>query len=78
MGDMGEIGWYVKLETLNQAKHSKKNKEKDKIKQPLFQFRFEERSGKFIREIKEKSSVDNAAKNPMFSNGEWRHSLFME
>lgn len=72
MGELGEIGWYVKLETIAGKQTVKRNRDRDIIKQPLFQFRFEDRTGKFVREIKEKTSDENASKNPLFQNGEMR------
>ena len=34
--------------------------------QPLFQFRFDDKTGKFIRELKDNLILDNANKNPLF------------
>lgn len=71
MGELGEIGWYLKLEAV-QDKNNRvqlKERERERIKQPLFQFRYEGKTGKFIREIKENASVDNAIKDPNFING---------
>jgi len=46
MGDQGDIGWYLKLETLQNKKQPeneiKKSKGKEMIKQPFFQFRYSE------------------------------------
>lgn len=40
MGEINEVGWYLKLERIIDKKGSsgniKKNKEKEKVKQPLF------------------------------------------
>lgn len=78
MGELGEIGWYLKLDPSNDKKAltspNKKEKEKERIRQPLFQFRYDPYDGKFIREIKENLSVDNATKDPNFVNGEWVNS----
>ena len=73
MGELGEIGWYIKLEEINDKNSMKKNMTKHqsnkiKIKQPLFQFRYEAVEGKFIREIRT-SLIDNSAKDPNFVNG---------
>lgn len=72
MGDLGEIGWYLKLENNVNNKsiqNQRKDKEKERIRQPLFQFRYDGQSGRFIRELKESLYVDNAIKNPHFING---------
>ena len=74
MGEMGEIGWYLKLENTATNKvnqNLRKDKEKERIKQPLFQFRFDGYTGKFVRELKESPYIDNATKNPNFVNGRW-------
>ena len=36
---------------------------------PLYQFRYEGKTGKYIRELKESIAVDNATKDPNFVNG---------
>lgn len=38
MGELGDIGWYVKLEALaeKQKANNKKDKDKERIRQPLF------------------------------------------
>jgi hypothetical protein len=37
MGEQGEIGWYLKLEALLDAKQNlRKAKDKERVKQPLF------------------------------------------
>jgi hypothetical protein len=39
MGELGEIGWYLKLELANEKVRQgqqKKDREKERIKQPLF------------------------------------------
>jgi hypothetical protein len=54
---------------LQYSQLSKREKERERIKQPLFQFRYEGKTGKFIREIKDNASVDNATKDPNFLNG---------
>ncbi len=39
MGELGEIGWYLKLEAVqdkNRFNQQKRDKEREKIKQPLF------------------------------------------
>lgn len=41
------------------------------VKQPLFQFRYDERSGKFIRELRDNIFIDNAAKDPRYQDGFW-------
>ena len=73
MGELGEIGWYLKLESISDKNRyngaMRKEKERERIRQPLFQFRYDGKSGKFIREMKENSSVDNATKDPNFING---------
>ena len=67
MSDLGEIGWYLKLENIDAQKQimnqKQGGKEKERLRQPLFQFRFNPFNGKFIREIKENFAVDNAAKD---------------
>lgn len=78
MGDFGEIGWYLKLESVNTHKISiggKREKQKERIRQPLFQFRYDPTTGTFIRELKEAIYIDNAAKNPNFVNGNWQNML---
>jgi len=42
------------------------------MKQPLFQFRYEGKTGKYIRELKDSLSVDNAVKDPNFVNGVYK------
>jgi hypothetical protein len=74
MGELGEIGWYLKLELISDkarylATSQRKDKERERIKQPLFQFRYEGKTGKFVREIKEHAGIDNAIKDPNFLNG---------
>lgn len=72
MGELGEIGWYLKLEAAQDKtrfNQQKRDKEREKIKQPLFQFRYEHKTGKYIRELKDSLSVDNATKDPNFVNG---------
>ena len=73
MGELGEIGWYLRLESQSDKSRynggPRKEKERERIRQPLFQFRYEGKSGKFIRELKESASVDNATKDPQFING---------
>ena len=72
MGELGEIGWYLKLEAVqdkNRGSEQRKERERERIKQPLFQFRYEGKTRKFIREIKDNASVDNATKDPNFVNG---------
>ncbi len=72
MGELGEIGWYLKLELAQEKTRQgqqRKDREKERIRQPLFQFRYEGKTGKFIREIKENASVDNAVKDPNFLTG---------
>lgn len=75
MGDLGEIGWYLKLENQNANTKGnsgfRKDKEKERVRQPLFQFRYDAFSGKFIRELKESLFTDTATKNPNFINGKW-------
>lgn len=39
MGELGEIGWYLKLEPYNdkiKGQHPHKTKDKERLKQPLF------------------------------------------
>lgn len=73
MGELGEIGWYLKLESLTGSKITgigvRKERQKDKLKQPLFQFRYEPQNGRFIRELRDNLFTDNACKNPNFVNG---------
>jgi hypothetical protein len=75
MGELGVIGYYLKLEHLSEKGTrnpggQRKEKERERIKQPLFQFRYDGKNGKFIREIKDSSSnFDNALKDPNFVNG---------
>lgn len=73
MGELGVIGHYLKLEAAQEknGRHpgQRKEKERERIKQPLFQFRYDGKSGKFIREIKDSASIDNATKDPNFVNG---------
>lgn len=77
MGELGEIGWYLKLEAVaDKSKNlNKKDKDKERIKQPLFQFRYNPHNGKFIRELKESLLVDNASKDPNFINGKWQNMI---
>lgn len=76
MGELGEIGWYLKLELMQDksrfgggAPQLRKDKERERIRQPLFQFRYEGKTGKYVREIKEHAGIDNALKDPNFLNG---------
>ncbi len=73
MGELGEIGWYLKLEQVQDknrfGNQQKRDKEREKVRQPLFQFRYDGKSGKYIRELKESMSVDNATKDPNFYTG---------
>ena len=87
MGDLGEIGYYLRIDgstqqekridsvfgistSINARKETKGiNANKEKIKQPLFQFRYDYESGRFVRELKENVYVDNAIKDPNFING---------
>ena len=75
MGEVGEIGWHLKLESLadknGKGQGQRKEKEKERIKQPLFQFRYDQKTGRFIREIKENPFIDNACKDPNFVNGQF-------
>lgn len=36
MGELGEIGWYIKLDIIQEKNMTTKTKEKDFVKQPLF------------------------------------------
>jgi hypothetical protein len=74
MGELGEIGWYLKLELMQDKSRfggnvSSQRKDKERIKQPLFQFRYDGKTGKYVREIKEHAGIDNALKDPNFLNG---------
>ena len=76
MGELGEVGWYLKLENVQDrvrmvGNTNKKDKDKERIKQPLFQFRYDPVLGKFIRELRETLYADNAIKNPSFINGKF-------
>ena len=73
MGDLGEIGWYAKLEPVSdKAKtNQRKDKDKERIKQPLFQFRYDANSGKYVREIKDNNFIDNASRDINFANGKF-------
>lgn len=75
MAAMGEIGQYVKLETImekqKKAYGGVVKKEKEKLRQPLFQFRYDSEKGRFIREVKENLGIDNAVKDPNYNNGFW-------
>jgi len=58
MGELGVIAYYLKLEPMvdkssNRNNGIRKEKERERIKQPLFQFRYDGYNGKFIRELKE-------------------------
>lgn len=44
------------------------------FRQPLFQFRYDIDSGKFIREIRE-ADFDNARRDPNFVNGRWMNMI---
>lgn len=46
-----------------------KNQQRDRVRQPLFQFRFDGDSGRFVRELKESLYIDNAIKDPNFVDG---------
>lgn len=70
MGELQDIGWYLKLEQMPDKKgDDRRVREKERVKQPLFQFRYDGINGKYIRELKESLSVDNAVKDPSFING---------
>lgn len=89
MGDLGEIGWYLRIDYLSEQslkrqpdsiplspipispykRELKPTYSRDKMKQPLFQFRFDNDTGRFVRELRENIFVDNATKDPNFVNG---------
>mmetsp|Transcript_29897 Transcript_29897/g.29065 ORF Transcript_29897/g.29065 Transcript_29897/m.29065 type:complete len:405 (+) Transcript_29897:1690-2904(+) len=83
MGDFGEIGWYLKLDQLmdrqkvqnSLMKPSLMSKDREKVKQPLFQFRYDPDQGRFIREVKDKIYMDTSTKDPNFRNGNWMQNL---
>jgi hypothetical protein len=42
MGELGEIGWYLRLEMNDKNRNmARKDKERERIRQPLFQFRYD-------------------------------------
>jgi len=55
-------------EESKEGRHNQKQMTR-KVKQPLFQFRYNEKYGKFVREIKDNEGIDNACKDPMFFSG---------
>jgi hypothetical protein len=80
MGDLGEVGWYLKLESVQERQRvgnnaNKKDKDKERIRQPLFQFRYDSVLGKFIREIRDSPYIDTSVKNPNFVNGKFLSML---
>ena len=56
MGELGEIGYYVKLEKTGPKKSMMMKRQKDRksSNNPLFFFRFDEKQNKFYREISDK------------------------
>ncbi len=78
----GEVGYYLQLEPIADIKKMNTvavnlKKENERMKQPLFQFRYETTTGKFVREIKDSIEVDNAKKDPNFVNGKWVANSFV-
>ena len=85
MGELGEIGYYLRIDAIQPDKKIEQaigstsmtmrkdfkaiNTNKEKIKQPLFQFRFDSECGRFVRELKEFIYIDNAIKDPNFVDG---------
>lgn len=56
MGELGEIGYYVKLEKIGPKNPMtlKRHKERKSSNNPQFFFRFDENQNKFYREIANK------------------------
>lgn len=66
MGVFGEIGYSIKLETLH-GERQKAARARPQVGQPLFQFRFDIYSSRFVREMRDPAQVHNMAnKNPAF------------
>ena len=57
MGSLGEIGHYIRLDALRSemlgANQKREERGNHSMKSPLFQFRFDYYSGRFIREVKD-------------------------
>ena len=70
MGSIGEIGFSLKLENFENKNKMDKRSKGEKVKQPLFQFRYDVEQGRYVREIKDNMFIDNANKDPNFVNGE--------
>jgi len=71
--EFGEVGYYLKLEHLQdkkQAMTTRKENHRDKVKQPLFQFRFDIEQGKFVRELRGQGQPD-ARQDPSYLSGNW-------
>lgn len=69
MGGIGHIGYYVKLEAIEPTQRQNKKILKEKIKVPLFQFRYDLDEGRYIREIKDSFLSEDGGKNRDFLNG---------
>ena len=56
MGEYGEVGYFVRVQPLEEQGADRLRVKKDvkkELRQPLFQFRYNERNGKFVREIRD-------------------------
>lgn len=80
MNEIEEVGYLVKIQRAGAEKDKFGKTQrvgggdkdiKNKIKQPLFQFRFDIYSGKFIRELKDTNAPYDLNKNPQFSQGRY-------
>lgn len=45
---------------------------RERVGQPLFQFRLDLNTGRFVRELKDSAGVENALKDPNFVNGQFK------
>ena len=79
MGELGEIGWYLRLDTVPDKPLEMKSSSmspinkidklmKERVMQPLFQFRFDSVTGRFVREMRESLIMDTAIKDFKFAN----------
>ena len=69
MGSIGEIGYYVRIDSIKADVRNLIENRKQTVKQPLFQFRVDFLSGRFIREIREGTDF-LGNKNPYFFEDE--------
>lgn len=66
MGEYGEIGYYIKVSNSDEQSGNDRMRIKKEVKkeqrQPLFQFRYNERNGKFVREIRDPNEEKKTGK----------------